>query len=177
MPPSRPVDATPVLVVMGVSGTGKSTVATLLAGRLGWDLEEGDDLHPAANVRKMAAGEPLTDQDRRPWLDAVAAWITEHTTAGRPGVITCSALRRRYRDRLRGDHVLFVHLTGTRSLLEERLTARVDHFMPAALLDSQLETLETPGPDENVLTVDVGGSPGEVTAEILRRLGLPVTGT
>ena len=175
MPPDRPVDAAPVLVVMGVSGTGKTTVATLLADRLGWDLAEGDDLHPAANVDKMAAGQPLTDEDRRPWLAAVAAWITEHTAAGRPGVITCSALRRTYRDRLRGDHVLFVHLTASRDQIEQRLTARRGHYMPATLLNSQIETLEAPGADENVLTIDVGRRPAEVVAEILRRLELPRT--
>lgn len=91
----------PVLVIMGVSGSGKSTVAGILAGRLGWDLEEGDDLHPARNITKMAAGDPLTDEDRRPWLDRVAEWIRAHTTAGMPGIITCSALKRTYRDQLR----------------------------------------------------------------------------
>ena len=96
----------PVLVLMGVSGCGKSTVAALLAGRLGWDLAEGDDLHPAANVDKMAAGHALDDEDRWPWLAKVAEWIGEHTDAGRPGVITCSALKRSYRDVLRGEHVI-----------------------------------------------------------------------
>jgi gluconokinase len=99
---------TTVLVLMGVSGSGKSTVAGLLAGRLSWDLEEGDDLHPAANVAKMAAGHPLTDEDRRPWLDRVAAWIRHRAEAGRPGIITCSALKRSYRDRLRAPGVVFV---------------------------------------------------------------------
>ncbi len=171
--PSRPTpDAAPVLVIMGVSGTGKSTVAGLLAGRLGWDLAEGDDFHPATNVRKMASGHPLTDEDRRPWLDAVASWITAHTAVGKPGVITCSALKRSYRDRLRGEHVIFVHLTGTKAQIAQRLTTRLDHYMPASLLDSQLEALEAPGADENVLAVDVGRSPDEEVAEILRRLGL-----
>src|SRR4051794_31888644 len=96
----------PVLVLMGVSGCGKSTTAGVLAGRLGWDLEEGDDLHPAANIAKMAAGTPLDDMDRQPWLELVAGWIREHTEAGRPGIITCSALKRRYRDVLRGDGVV-----------------------------------------------------------------------
>ena len=94
----------PVLVIMGVSGSGKSTVAGILAGQLGWDLEEGDDLHPQANVEKMHAGTPLTDEDRWPWLERVADWIVEHTSAGVPGVITCSALKKVYRDKLRGDH-------------------------------------------------------------------------
>jgi gluconokinase len=161
----------PVLVVMGVSGSGKSTVAGILAGRLGWDLEEGDDLHPAANVAKMAAGEPLTDEDRWPWLDRVAGWVRAHTAAGRPGVITCSALKRSYRDRLRGDHVVFVYLAGSREVLAQRLAARTDHFMPAALLDSQLAALEPPGDGENALTVEVGRQAADLAEEIITRLG------
>jgi gluconokinase len=163
----------PVLVVMGVSGSGKSTVAGIVAGRLGWDLEEGDDLHPPANVAKMASGIPLTDDDRWPWLDQIGAWIREHTAAGRPGVITCSALRRVYRDRLRGDGVVFVYLAGTRELIGQRLAARTDHFMPSALLDSQLATLEPPGPDENTLRVELGPTAAELAAEIINRLRLP----
>jgi gluconokinase len=162
----------PVLVIMGVSGSGKSTVAAILAGQLGWDLEEGDDLHPARNVAKMAAGQPLTDEDRWPWLDKVSAWITDHTTAGIPGIITCSALKRSYRDRMRGSNVVFVHLAGSKDRIGQRLAARTDHFMPTTLLDSQLTTLEPPGPDENTLAVDVGRKPAEVAAEIIRRLGL-----
>ena len=126
---THPTDQQPVLVIMGVSGSGKSTVAGILAGQLGWDLEEGDDLHPPANVAKMSAGTPLTDQDRWPWLDKVAEWITEHTAAGLPGIITCSALKRIYRDRMRGDHVIFVHLTGDRDTINQRISARQDHFM------------------------------------------------
>jgi gluconokinase len=162
----------PVLVIMGVSGSGKSTVAGILAGQLGWDLEEGDDLHPPANVAKMHAGVPLTDEDRWPWLDAVAAWIHEHTTAGLPGIITCSALKRIYRDRLRGDNVVFVHLAGSKETIERRLNARMDHFMPATLLDSQINTLEPPAPDENTLVVNLGRKPAEEAAEIIERLGL-----
>ena len=162
----------PVLVVMGVSGSGKSTVAGILSGQLGWDLQEGDDLHPAANVAKMAAGTPLDDEDRWPWLATVAAWITDHTAAGLPGIITCSALKRVYRDRLRGEHVVFVHLRGTRSTIERRLGARLDHYMPSSLLDSQIATLEEPGPDENVLRIDVGRPPAEEAAEIIVQLGL-----
>jgi gluconokinase len=169
----------PVLVIMGISGSGKSTVAGLLAGRLGWALEEGDDLHPPANVAKMHAGIPLTDDDRLPWLDTVADWIHGQITAGLPGIITCSALRRSYRDRLRrGDstHVVFVHLAGSRDTVGQRLTARTDHFMPASLLDSQLATLEPPGPDENALTVDVGRRAAEEADEIIERLDLrPLT--
>jgi len=162
----------PVLVVMGVSGSGKSTVAGILAGQLGWDLEEGDDLHPAANVARMASGQPLTDDDRWPWLDTVAAWITDHTTAGIPGIITCSALKRSYRDRMRGPNVVFVHLAGSKDQIGRRLAARSDHFMPPTLLDSQLTTLEPPGPDENTLVVDVGRRPAEEAADIIRRLDL-----
>ena len=179
----RPVNETtasdgrqqPVLVVMGVSGSGKSTVAGLLAGRLHWPLEEGDDLHPQSNVEKMAAGHPLTDDDRWPWLDRVADWIHGQVAAGQPGIITCSALRRSYRDRLRRDdaeHVVFVHLAGSRETLGQRLTARTDHFMPAGLLDSQIATLEPPGPDENALTVDVGRRATDEVDEIVERLGL-----
>jgi gluconokinase len=161
----------PVLVIMGVSGSGKSTVAGILAGQLGWDLEEGDDLHPAANVAKMHAGIPLTDEDRWPWLDSVAAWITEHTRAGIPGIITCSALKRIYRDRMRGDNVVFVHLAGNKDTIERRLNARLNHYMPPTLLDSQINTLEPPGPDENTLVVDLGRKPAEEAAEIIERLG------
>jgi gluconokinase len=163
----------PVLVIMGVSGSGKSTVAAILAGQLGWDLEEGDDLHPAANVAKMSAGIPLTDTDRWPWLDKVSDWIRDHTVAGIPGIITCSALKRSYRDRLRGEHVVFVHLAGTKDTIGRRMAARTDHFMPTSLLDSQIATLEPPGPDENTLVVDLGRKPAEEAAEIIDRLDAP----
>ncbi|MET0965776.1 MAG: gluconokinase [Nakamurella sp.] len=162
----------PVLVIMGVSGSGKSTVAAILAGQLGWDLEEGDDLHPAANVAKMQAGTPLTDEDRWPWLDLVADWISDHTRAGIPGIITCSALKRIYRDRLRGDNVVFVHLAGNKDTIAKRLSARMNHYMPTTLLDSQINTLEPPGPDENTLVVDLGRKPAEEAAEVIARLGL-----
>lgn len=165
-----------VLVVMGVSGSGKSTVAGLLAGRLGWDLEEGDDLHPPANVAKMAAGHPLTDEDRRPWLAKVAAWIREHTDAGRPGVITCSALRRAYRDPLRGEHVVFVHLRGTREEIARRLAGRRGHFMPAGLLDSQFAILDEPGADERALTVDISATASAQAERIITALGLSEPG-
>jgi gluconokinase len=162
----------PVLVIMGVSGSGKSTVAGILAGQLGWDLEEGDDLHPPVNVAKMASGEPLTDADRWPWLDRVASWIRKHTTAGIPGIITCSALKRVYRNRMRGPNVVFVHLVGSKDQIGQRLAARGEHFMPASLLESQFSTLEPPGPDENILVVDVGRKPADEAAEIIRRLNL-----
>ena len=163
-----------VLVVMGVSGTGKSTVAGLLAGRLGWELAEGDDLHPPANVAKMASGQPLTDEDRWPWLDKVAAWIKDRVNSGKAGVITCSALKRRYRDRLRGTGVMFVHLHGDKELIAARMAARLDHFMPPGLLDSQFEALEQIEPDENaiVLNLIADKTPQEEADEIIRRLGL-----
>jgi len=161
-----------VLVIMGVSGTGKSTVAGLLAGRLGWDLEEGDDLHPPANVTKMHAGEPLTDEDRWPWLAKIAAWIREHTEAGRPGIVTCSALKRSYRDVLGGPGVTFVHLAGSKELIADLLTKRFDHFMPASLLDSQFATLEALADDEAGIVVDVDQKPADEVQEILDRLGL-----
>jgi gluconokinase len=168
-PPSLP---SPVLVLMGVSGSGKSTVAALLAGRLGWDFEEGDDLHPPANIAKMAAGHPLDDDDRKPWLAKVAAWIREHTDVGRPGIITCSALEKRYRDVLRGDRVIFVYLAGTHDQIAQRLAARHGHFMPPALLDSQFAILEPPGLDENSITVNIAASSTELAEQIIAELHL-----
>lgn len=162
----------PVLVIMGVSGSGKSTVAALLAGQLDWDLAEGDDMQPEKNVDKMHAGHPLTDEDRWPWLETVASWINGHTIAGVPGIITCSALKRIYRDVMRGDNVVFVHLVGSKDQIGPRLMARTGHYMPAGLLDSQIATLEPPGPDENVLEIDVRAQPPTEAAQIIERLGL-----
>ncbi|SOD70991.1 gluconokinase/shikimate kinase [Jatrophihabitans sp. GAS493] len=167
-PPSTPL----VLVIMGVSGSGKSTVAGLLAGRLGWDLAEGDDMHPAANVAKMAAGHPLDDEDRWPWLDTIAAWIHQHEASGTPGIITCSALKKIYRDRLRGHDVVFVFLSGSQDQIATRLTARHGHYMPSSLLQSQIDTLEAPTADENALTIAVGGTPQHEVTEIVNRLDL-----
>jgi carbohydrate kinase (thermoresistant glucokinase family) len=162
----------PVLVVMGVSGSGKSTVGRVLADRLGWDFGEGDELHPAPNIAKMAGGHPLIDDDRWPWLARVHEWIEEYVTAGRAAVITCSALRRAYRDVLRGDHVVFVYLAGTRELLIERLAARQGHFMPVSLLDSQLAILEPPEADEQAITLHIGADPGAQAATIMQELAL-----
>ncbi|WP_040815858.1 gluconokinase [Nocardia concava] len=163
-----------IVVLMGVSGSGKSTVAGMLVSTLGWDLLEGDDLHPTANIAKMAAGYALTDADRQPWLEAIAQWMSKEVAAGRSAVVTCSALKRSYRNVLRGgmtghpEAVLtFVHLTGSREDLQRRLTARMDHFMPPGLLDSQLETLETPGPDEHIVSIEIGPPPNEVAAATL----------
>ncbi|MFF2245226.1 gluconokinase [Arthrobacter sp. NPDC058130] len=162
----------PVVVIMGVSGSGKSTVAGLLAGRLGWDLAEGDDLHPEANVAKMHAGQPLTDEDRWPWLERIAGWIRAHTEAGTPGVVTCSALKKRYRDVLRGEGVVFVFLEGSRDKISDRLASRHGHFMPPGLLESQFEALEAPTEDENFISLCVSAPPADEAQEIITRLNL-----
>ena len=160
------------LVVMGVSGTGKSTVAKVLAERLGWPFAEGDDLHPAANVAKMAAGIPLEDPDRWPWLDAIAAWTSEQAAQGNSTIVTCSALRRAYRDRLRAAAAgtVFVHLVGSPDLLAERMGARKDHFMPTSLLPSQLDALESLEADEPGFTVDVGATTDAIVDKVLEEL-------
>lgn len=166
----------PVLVIMGVSGSGKSTVAGVLAGRLGWDLAEGDDLHPEANVAKMHSGQPLTDEDRWPWLELIAAWIRTRTEAGEPGIITCSALKKKYRDVLRGENVVFVFLQGSKEKISDRLASRHGHFMPPSLLESQFDALEEPSGDENYISLSVSASPAEEAQEVIDRLGLlPVT--
>ena len=162
----------PALVIMGVCGSGKTTLAGILAQRLGWDLAEGDEFHPAANVAKMSAGTPLTDEDRWPWLDRIAGWIHDHTAAGIPGIVTCSALKRIYRERLSGPNVVFVHLIGSHDLIAQRLAARKGHYMPPSLLASQFATLEEPGADENVLPIVNGREPVDEATEIIRRLGL-----
>ncbi|WP_208861799.1 gluconokinase [Mycobacteroides salmoniphilum] len=168
--------AVPILVVMGVSGTGKSTIAGLLAGKLGWQLIEGDDLHPGANIAKMAAGRPLTDADRWPWLHRIAQRIKEIDAAGRPGIVTCSALTRAHRDRIRIDNVVFIHLQGPIEIIERRLGTRLDHFMPAALLRSQFDALEPPGDDERRLTIDIGPEPAMLAERIIEALGLTTPG-
>ncbi|MFJ8183911.1 gluconokinase [Streptomyces sp. NPDC096105] len=151
-----------VLVVMGVAGTGKTTIGPLLAARLGVPYAEGDDFHPQSNIAKMSAGTPLTDDDRWPWLDAIGDWAQGR--AGLGGVVSCSALKRSYRDRLRAaaPGVVFVHLTGDRALVEDRMSQRQGHFMPTALLDSQFATLQPLEPDETGIAVDVAGSPEEI---------------
>jgi carbohydrate kinase (thermoresistant glucokinase family) len=142
---------------MGVSGSGKTTIGRALATRLGWSFEEGDALHPPENIAKMRAGQPLTDADRAPWLSAIAARIDEWRQRGESGVITCSALKRSYRQVIIGDRreVRLVYLSGSRELIAERMSQRHDHFMPASLLDSQFETLEPPGQEESPITVSV----------------------
>ncbi len=163
-----------VLVVMGVSGSGKTTVAALLAGTLGWAFEDGDDFHPPANAAKMQGGTPLTDEDRWPWLAAIAAWIDAMRSTGQHGVVACSALRRAYRDvLLTGPDVRLVYLQGSRALIGQRQAARHNHFMPATLIDSQFATLEEPGPDEHPLTVSVEPRPSEIVQNIIRGLQEP----
>jgi carbohydrate kinase (thermoresistant glucokinase family) len=148
-----------VIVVMGVSGSGKSTVAALVAAALGCQFREGDDLHPPENVEKMHGGTPLTDADRMPWLRKIAKEIDDWRARGECGVLTCSALKRSYRDIIIGDRhdVVLVYLKGSRELVRTRMIARHEHFMPVALLDSQFATLEEPGPDEHPIVVDIGG--------------------
>lgn len=169
----QPRSVTTTLVVMGVSGSGKTTVAHALATHLGWSFAEGDDFHPTQNVAKMHAGQPLTDDDRRPWLGRLAEWIGEQEAAGRDAVLTCSALKRAYRERLERGHpsVRFVHVTASRETIRRRLEERRGHYMPASLLDSQLATLEPLEPDEPGFTVAGGDDPESVVAAVLTHLG------
>jgi carbohydrate kinase (thermoresistant glucokinase family) len=157
-----------ILVVMGVAGCGKTTIARLLAERLGWRFQEGDALHPPANVAKMSAGTPLSDADRWPWLHAIAAVIDNWRAEGASGIVTCSALKRAYRDILIGNRpdVRLVHLAGDKPLIAARMAARKGHFMPTALLDSQFATLEPPGAEENPIVVDIGPDAEAIVAEL-----------
>jgi carbohydrate kinase (thermoresistant glucokinase family) len=161
-----------VLVVMGVAGCGKTTVGAALAAQRGWRFQEGDALHPPANVAKMAGGTPLTDADRWPWLAAIAAVIDGWRAAGESGVVTCSALKRAYRDVLVGERpdVRLVYLRGDKTLIAGRMAARKGHFMPPALLDSQFATLEEPGADERPIVVDIGPPAAEIVAAISAKL-------
>ncbi len=161
-----------VVVVMGVAGSGKSTVGRLLAARLGADFIEGDDLHPAENRAKMSRGEPLDDADRAPWLATLVAVAEERRAGGRDVVLSCSALRRRYRDRLRGigRPLLFVHLHGSEAVIRARMSARTDHFMPTSLIASQIATLEPPVGEPDVSEVDIDGDPAAIVEAILPRL-------
>ena len=159
---------------MGVSGCGKTTVAAILAGRLGWPFEEGDSLHPQANIEKMHAGHALNDEDRRPWLEKVAEWVEERLDAGQNGLITCSALKRSYRDVInrRGSGVVFVYLAGSRETIAARLAARHGHFMPPGLLESQFADLEEPASDEPAITVNIGPAPAVIAQHVLDLLGI-----
>ena len=161
-----------LVIVMGVSGSGKTTLARGLADRLGWQFLEGDELHPEANVAKMAAGIPLTDEDRWPWLRSIGAWMSAEIAAGRSAVVTCSALRRSYRDLLREGRpeVVFCHLTADPDLVGERVSHRADHYMPASLLPSQLAALEPLQPDEPGVELSADGEAAVVIARALDAL-------
>ena len=162
------------LIVMGVSGSGKTTIGEVLAERLDWTFEDGDRFHPAANVAKMSAGHPLTDEDRLPWLQAIADEIDLICKAGERAVIACSALKRAYRDILvhGRDDVRIVFLDGTQDLIAARLAARKGHFMPPGLLDSQFRTLEPPSDGENPITVSIDAAVETIVDDIVRQLGL-----
>ncbi|WP_328316641.1 gluconokinase [Streptomyces sp. NBC_00388] len=159
-----------VVVLMGVAGTSKTTIGPLLSAALGVPYAEGDDFHPAANIAKMSAGTPLEDADRLPWLDAIGRWA--HDRAGHGGVVSCSALKRSYRDRLRAEApgVVFLHLTGDRELIEKRMAERKGHFMPTALLDSQFAALQPLAEDEAGTAVDISGTPEEITGRAVAAL-------
>ena len=163
---------TGLYVVMGVSGSGKSLIGARLARELHVEFVEGDDLHPPDNVRRMAAGIPLTDTDRKSWLTAIAARLREAKRAGTGLVASCSALKRSYRDLLRSSsdaRVQFVYLAGTRALLAERMANRRGHFMPSGLLESQLDTLEEPAPDERAWVCDIRETPDTIVASLVKR--------
>jgi gluconokinase len=163
------------VVLMGVAGAGKTTVMAALAARLGWPAAEGDEFHSPANVAKMRAGAPLTDEDRRPWLEAVAAWIGEREADGECALVSCSALKRSYRDLIRDGHdsVLFVHLVAPEAVLAARMEERRGHYMPASLLASQLGDLEPLASDEPGVVVPAEESPRRVAEDLLRRLPVP----
>ncbi len=163
------------LVVMGVAGSGKSTIAYRLANRLGWPMAEADEFHPQANIDKMSDGTPLTDEDRWPWLQALADWMAAEAAAGRSTVVTCSALKRSYRDLLRtapGVRVRFVWLRGDAETIGARMLSRQDHFMPTTLLTSQFATLEPLTEDEDGVAVDVEQAADVVVSQAVQELGL-----
>src|SRR6266571_6221896 len=163
-----------VLIVMGVSGSGKSTIAAMLAQRLHWIYEDADWFHPKSNIEKMHHGEPLNDEDRWPWLQAIADWIDATRRDGGHGIVACSALKRAYRDILIGNRhdVRLVFLKGDRDLVARRIAARADHFMPPALLDTQFESLEEPQPDEWPIVVSIVPHPREIVEAIVEKLGI-----
>jgi carbohydrate kinase (thermoresistant glucokinase family) len=168
----------PVVVVMGVAGSGKTTVGRALAERLAWAYAEGDEFHPQANVVKMRSGVPLTDADREPWLDAIALWLEERLARRQPGVVACSALKRSYRDRLRraAPDLRVVYLDAPRDVLSARIERRVGHFFPGTLLDSQLAALERPDPSEHAIAVDVSEPLDRVVSRIVEDLERPASG-
>jgi gluconokinase len=162
------------IVVMGVSGAGKSTVGKLVGARLDCPFRDADSFHPKANIEKMSRGEPLSDEDRWPWLNAIAAWIAGHRAAGTTCVVTCSALKRAYRDIVtnrQSADVRLVYLKGDFDLIEARLKARTGHFMPPGLLRSQFAALEEPAVDENAIVVSIDATPEEIATRVLEKLG------
>lgn len=163
-----------VIVVMGVASSGKTSLGERLAERLGWPFRDADSFHPPANVAKMSSGIPLNDDDRKPWLAAIAAWIDELRAAGEHGIVTCSALKRAYRRIIVGDRpdVALVYLKGSRELIGQRMAQRQHHFMPPSLLDSQFATLEEPGPEERPLVMPVELSKDEIVQRVLAELKL-----
>jgi gluconokinase len=160
------------VIVMGTTGSGKTTVGELLAERLGWPFEEGDSLHPPENIAKMSAGHALTDEDRWPWLERIGVWIDQQARAGHSVVVSCSALKRSYRDLLRRNRpgVVFLHLDGTKSELADRLSHRRGHFMPPSLLESQLADLQPLQPDEPGATLSIKGEPEQIVRTALDKL-------
>jgi gluconokinase len=163
---------TVVVVIMGVSGSGKSTIATLVAEALNCPFRDADEFHPPANVEKMSKGTPLTDTDRKPWLEAIAAQVDAWRAAGQSGVVTCSALKKAYRDIVidgRGG-VRLVYLKGDKTLIHDRMAARKGHFMPLSLLDNQFTVMEEPGPAERPIVVDIAPSPEKIAAEVMKKL-------
>ncbi len=169
-PPRKRGSRPTMLLLMGVSGSGKTTTGKRLAKALGWTFRDADEFHPAANIAKMSAGMPLDDDDRWPWLDAIGHWLDAQRLHGGRAVVTCSALRRVYRDRLLygRTELKLVYLKGSKALIADRLSRRRHEFMPTSLLDSQFATLEEPNRDERALVVDIGRAPNDVVAEILR---------
>ncbi len=163
-----------ILVIMGVSGSGKTTIGEKLAARLGWQFADGDDFHPPHNVQKMRSGQPLTDDDRWPWLRAIADWIDARRETGENAIVACSALKRSYRDLLLGGRpgVHLVYLKGDIELIRQRMTQRRGHFMPTALLQSQFDALEEPTSEERGVTVSIDATRDEVVTQILAALGL-----
>ena len=170
-----PLPGVAAIVVMGVSGAGKSTVGRLMAARLDCPFRDADSFHPEANIEKMSRGEPLTDEDRWPWLHAIATWIAEHRAGRTTCVVTCSALKRMYRDivtdRQRVD-VRLIYLKGGFDLIAARLAARTDHFMPPALLKSQFDALEEPRADERAITAQIDAAPEEIAGRVVEKLGV-----
>jgi len=176
--PALPPGPATVLVMMGVSGTGKTTVGEALARRLGWTFQEGDEFHPPANIAKMKSGQPLDDADRAPWLALVAAWISDELAKGRSAVITCSALKRSYRSAIIGGRsdVVLVYLEGPQALIARRIGARRGHFMPPSLLASQFADLQPPAASEDAIVVDVdqpvAAQVDDIVAELALRRGV-----